>query len=196
MLRRPIPSVEDHRVNKFLIGLVAGVVAVPVVAFVLAFFGALPVATSASPLPLERALAETALHAKISAQAPKQIGIPVNEANIVTGAQIYRDHCSECHGLPTQPQPANTAGMFPPVPQFFKHRDGGEHRGQPQQLPANFVTRATAATYWRTRNGIRLTGMPSFEKALTDEQIWQVSLFLASRRNLPAAAQPYLTAGK
>lgn len=195
-MRQPYCKGVNEEMKKFWIGLLAGVVAVPVVAFVLAFFGALPVATSASPLPMERALAETALHAKISSQAPKQIGIPVTDANIVAGAQIYRDHCSECHGLPSQPQPADTAGMFPPVPHFFQHRPGGENHGQARQLPANFVTRATAATYWRTRNGIRLTGMPSFEKALTDEQIWQVSLFLASRRNLPAAAQPYLTGGK
>lgn len=182
--------------KKFLIGLVAGVVAVPVMAFILAWFGALPVATSAAPLPFERALAETALHAKINSQAPKQVGIPATETNIVAGAQIYRDHCSECHGLPTQPQPADTAGMFPPVPQFFAHREHGKAHGQPRPLSADRMARAAAATYWRTRNGIRLTGMPAFGKALTDEQIWQVSLFLASRRNLPAAVQPYLTRGK
>lgn len=179
--------------KKILIGVAAGIVAVPVIGFVLAFFGALPVATAAAPLPFERALAETALHAKISANAPKQIGIPVNDANVIAGAQIYRDHCSECHGMPEQPKPANIAGMFPPVPQFFAHRDG--RRGPQGPLPAAVLTRVAGANYWRTRNGIRLTGMPGFDKTLTDEQIWQVSLFLANRRNLPAAARQALTHG-
>ena len=179
----------------FWIGLVAGVVAVPVVAFLLAYFGALPVATSASPLPLEHALTETALRAKISAQAPKQIGIPVTDANVVAGAQVYRDHCSECHGLPSQPKPPDTAGMFPPVPHFFQFLNV-KRPGALKPLPEDVMARITKGTYWRTRNGIRLTGMPAFGKDLTDEQIWQVSLFLAHLRNLPPAAQPYLTAGK
>jgi mono/diheme cytochrome c family protein len=33
-------------------------------------------------------------------------------------------------------------------------------------------------TEWTAANGIRLTGMPSFEKVLNPTQIWQVSLLL------------------
>ena len=29
-------------------------------------------------------------------------------------------------------------------------------------------------TYWKVKNGIRLTGMPSFQKALTEQQMWRV----------------------
>ncbi len=33
-------------------------------------------------------------------------------------------------------------------------------------------------TEWKVVNGIRLTGMPSFDKVLNPTQIWQVSLLL------------------
>ena len=50
------------------------------------------------------------------------------------------------------------------------------------------------ATYWRTANGIRLTGMPAFDKSLTETQIWQVSLLLANANKLPPAAAAVLAA--
>ena len=34
-------------------------------------------------------------------------------------------------------------------------------------------------TYWKVANGIRLTGMPSFNNKLSDTQMWQVSQLLA-----------------
>ena len=35
-------------------------------------------------------------------------------------------------------------------------------------------------TYWKVANGIRLSGMPAFDKILNPTQIWQVSLLLAN----------------
>jgi mono/diheme cytochrome c family protein len=35
-------------------------------------------------------------------------------------------------------------------------------------------------TEWKVANGIRLTGMPSFDKVLNQTQIWQVSVLLKS----------------
>jgi thiosulfate dehydrogenase len=40
-------------------------------------------------------------------------------------------------------------------------------------------------TYWKVKNGIRLTGMPGFEKALSDQQMWQVAALMASADKLP-----------
>ena len=49
-------------------------------------------------------------------------------------------------------------------------------------------------TYWKVKNGIRLTGMPSFEKALTEDQMWQVSLLL-SKADKPLPAEAAKTVG-
>jgi thiosulfate dehydrogenase len=39
------------------------------------------------------------------------------------------------------------------------------------------------------KNGIRFSAMPSFEAKLTNEEIWQVSLFLRSADKLPPKVQ-------
>jgi mono/diheme cytochrome c family protein len=56
--------------------------------------------------------------------------------------------------------------MFPHAPQLFT--TGGNVSNDP-----------VGVTYWKVRNGIRLTGMPSFKASLTDQQMWQVSALLA-----------------
>jgi hypothetical protein len=44
-------------------------------------------------------------------------------------------------------------------------------------------------TYWKVKNGIRLTGMPSFDGALSDTAMWQVSLLLLQANQLPDAVR-------
>jgi len=43
--------------------------------------------------------------------------------------------------------------------------------------------------YWKVKNGVRLTGMPAYGKALTEQQLWQVTLLLSvADKPLPADA--------
>jgi mono/diheme cytochrome c family protein len=35
-------------------------------------------------------------------------------------------------------------------------------------------------TYWKVKNGIRLTGMPAFDQVLNETQMWQVTILLAN----------------
>jgi mono/diheme cytochrome c family protein len=48
-------------------------------------------------------------------------------------------------------------------------------------------------TYWKVAGGIRMTGMPGFEKQLTPTQMWQVSLLSANADKLPKSAKDILT---
>ena len=75
--------------------------------------------------------------------------------------------------------------MFPHAPQLFTAKE-------------TVTDDPVGVTYWKVKNGIRLTGMPGFQKALNDQQMWQVSALMASadklppdvlRNLLPAAAQ-------
>jgi thiosulfate dehydrogenase len=44
-------------------------------------------------------------------------------------------------------------------------------------------------TYWKVKNGIRLSGMPSYRELLTDDEIWQVSILLSrADKPLPSPA--------
>ena len=51
---------------------------------------------------------------------------------------------------------------------------------------------AHSETYWKVKNGIRLTGMPGFGDTLPDTEIWQVSLLLLHTPELPLTAQEVL----
>ncbi len=50
-------------------------------------------------------------------------------------------------------------------------------------------------TYWKVANGIRLTGMPGFEKSLSPTEMWQLSLLLADADKLPPSAKSVLAGG-
>src|SRR6267378_2868844 len=72
--------------------------------------GHAPVATSASPIPFEKALASVGLHAyldKLPHPAPQ---VAADEANVMARAKIYKEQCATCHGLPDEPKGAIQAG--------------------------------------------------------------------------------------
>lgn len=162
----------------FLLGFLLGVIIVPIAGILYFQFGLAPVATAASPMPLERLLANSALHAAIGRSAPKDSPIQATEPNLMAGATHYREYCAVCHGLPGAPKTAIARGEFPKPPVLLEGKGVSDD-------PAG-------ETFWKTKNGIRLTGMPAFDGALTDEQIWQVSLLLANSDKLPASVQQEL----
>ncbi len=161
--------------KKFLFGLIAGVCLIPALGYMYIRSGYVPVATSAPALPFERRLAQMALNASIAKDALAEAPIPANEANLVAGAKVYKEHCAMCHGLSGQPPSDIAQGMFPKPPQLFRGKG---------------VTDDPAGeTNWKATYGIRLTGMPAFMGALTNEQLWQVSLLLANADKLPESAK-------
>jgi mono/diheme cytochrome c family protein len=40
-------------------------------------------------------------------------------------------------------------------------------------------------SFWKVKNGIRLSGMPGFKQSLSEAQMWQVSALLAKADQLP-----------
>ncbi len=167
--------------KSFLLGFVIAVLILVGGAVGYFLSGSAPVATSARPMPMETYLAKKALHAVVEREMPKTVPIQADEANYLAGAQIYKDNCAVCHGLPGQPLTAIAHGMFPKPPQLM-HGKG--------------VTDDPAGeTYWKVANGIRLTGMPGFSGSLSQTQMWQVSLLLANADKLPESVKGALAAG-
>jgi len=161
--------------SKFVIGLILGLVAVPVMVYFYFSTGSAPVATSAPPMPFEKAFASMALHARVDKEAPKTAPIATDDAAYAAGAQIYKDNCAVCHGLPGQEQTAIAKGMFPKPPKLME---------------GTGVTDDPAGeTYWKVAGGIRMTGMPGYDKSLSTTQMWQVSLLLANADKLPKAVK-------
>lgn len=162
----------------FIFGIIVAIIAIAAGVYFYFDTGRAPVATSAQPMPFEKMLAKKAQHARIESEMPKTVPITADAAAYAGGAQVYRDNCAVCHGLPGQPQSHIAAGEYPPPPQLF-HGKG--------------VTDDPAGeTYWKAENGLRLTGMPGFGKSLSTTQLWQVSLLLANADKLPADVQQAL----
>jgi thiosulfate dehydrogenase len=166
--------------RKFLFGLILGLAAVPVAVYFYFSTGMAPVATAAPPMPFERTFARMALHARMDKEMPKSVPIAADDAAFTAGAQIYKDHCAVCHGLPGQAQSAIAHGMFPKPPKLM------EGKGVTDDPPGE--------TYWKVAGGIRMTGMPGFDKSLSTTEMWQVSLVCANADKLPASAKQILAA--
>jgi len=158
-----------------VIGVVATLVALALIAYVGIEAGIMPANADAKPSKLERWMARASLRATLQREAPK-IDNPValNDANLIAGIKLYGENCAVCHGGPDG-KPSNVArGLYQRPPQLAK--DGVED--DPDGM-----------TYWKINHGIRLTGMPSFGAALDDQQLWQLALFLKHMDALPPAPQ-------
>jgi thiosulfate dehydrogenase len=157
---------------RFLIGLILGILIVPAILFLYIRSGSAPSAATDPPIPFEKFLARGALHARINKEAPQRDVSSFTISDLAAGAEAYQKNCAFCHGLPSQPPSAASKGMFPRAPQLFTADD-------------TVTDDPVGVTYWKVKNGIRLTGMPSFKDALTDQQMWQVSALLARADKVP-----------
>lgn len=178
---------------RFILGIVLGAVLVPLVAVGYLLSGQAPVAVADAPMPFETRIAGMALQKRIQKDAPVRDLSGMSAPDLLAGADIYKKNCAECHGLPDETVTI-ADNMFPPAPQLMKPpkpRPGGRGPGGPGRGPS---TPRPNGDYWRVKNGIRLTGMPSFQNVLSDDQIWQVTGLIANRRRLPPEVQDALKA--
>jgi mono/diheme cytochrome c family protein len=168
--------------GRVLLGVVLGIVLVPLAVLGWLRFGKVPVAVADPPLPKEQLLTGVPLNARIHRELVKTPPIQADENNLVAGAAIYRDKCAACHGFHGKPSVFGPH-MFPDAPPLWEeHHHGTETMmGVSDDPPGE--------TYWKVANGIRLTGMPSYKGVLTETEMWQVSLLLANAdKPLPPAA--------
>lgn len=140
--------------------------------------GMAPAAVADPPMMMERKMASRSLDAHINKANVPAPPIQPSEENYVAAAKLYKDRCAVCHGLPNQPPPAISENMFPDATLMFKGK--GVTDDPPQE------------SYWKVRNGIRLTGMPSFKGILDDTQMWQLALLVANADKIPDPAKKLL----
>jgi thiosulfate dehydrogenase len=165
---------------KFFAGLILGLLILPCGAYLYFTGGSAPVATTDSDMPFEKFLAKKAQHARIDKEMPKTVPIQPTEVNLMAGADLYKQHCAVCHGLPLTQKSAISTGMYPKPPLLL------EGKGVTDDEPGE--------SYWKIYNGFRLTGMPGFSKSLTETQMWQVALLVANADKLPPSAKAILVA--
>lgn len=161
--------------SKFLIGLLIGIILVPLGFYLYLRSGDAPVATSAPPMPLERFFVRTAMHSTIASHETPVHLVSVSNDSLVAGAHVYMEDCAVCHGTPGEPPTAVARGMYPRPPQFFRPN-------------AKKIDDPPDEVYWKVENGIRLTGMPGFHQSLKDGQVRDLTAFIERATDLPPAA--------
>ena len=172
-------GMRPSRFPAFVLGLIVGLIIVPVSVYGYFRFGFAPVATGATAMPFEKTFARMGLHARMDKEYPRNAPIQGNDENYTAGAHIYREHCAVCHGAAGQPITSVAKGMYPKPPQLLD--------------PKHMVTDDPAGeSYWKVSNGIRMTGMPSFHPSLSETRMWQVSLLLANADKLPVSVNAIL----
>jgi mono/diheme cytochrome c family protein len=96
-------------------------------------------------------------HAK-GIQAPPGLG---DHAKIVMGTEHFAAHCAVCHGAPGVPRGDIAKGLYPKPPNLA---DASE-RFTPAEL------------FWILKNGIKASGMPSWQDH-SDGELWATVAFM------------------
>lgn len=163
--------------KSFILGVVIGVVVLGGGIYYYFVSGMAPAAVKDPPMMMEKKMANRSLDAHIEAAHVPAPPIQPSEDNYVAAAKNYKEQCASCHGLPDQPTKIAT-NMYPEATLLFKGK--GVTDDPPQE------------SYWKIKNGIRLTGMPTFTGILDDTQMWQLALLVANADKLPDAAKKIL----
>lgn len=170
--------------GKIILGFLLGVAVVAAGLFCYLKFGPLPVAVADAPLPYEKQVVRLPMNARIEREM-KTAPFGTSEDVFESGAHVYVTQCASCHGTPGH-DVEYAKHMFPSAPQLWKKH--GSHG------VVGVSDDEAGETYWKVANGIRLSGMPSYSKVLTDAQMWQVSLLLKNAdKELPEPVTQILT---
>jgi mono/diheme cytochrome c family protein len=156
----------------FLLGIVATLVSAVIVLYVGITQGVLiPPNADAKPPALEKWAASRSLRAAIDREMTRQANpVPLSNASLIAGIKLYAANCAACHGVASGPPSTIAVGLYQHAPQLGRQGVEDDPQGE---------------TLWKIQHGIRLTGMPSYTKTLSMEQMWTVTLFLKHMNSLP-----------
>ena len=153
-----------------ILGIVLTVAIIAGAGYVAVKTGSIPANADARPPKLEAWAARTSLHATLRGAASEKNPLPLTDENLLAGIKLYAQNCAVCHGGAAGKATAIAKGLYQRPPQLAD--DGVEDDPD-------------GVTYWKLYHGIRWTGMPAFGHTLTENQLWQLTLFLSKMDHLP-----------
>jgi mono/diheme cytochrome c family protein len=162
--------------GKFILGVIVTLIVVALGGLGVAMLGFLPTKADVEPPHWERHLAMGAVDASMERHAPHATNpVAPSDQNLEDGMKLYTMNCAVCHGgLDRKPITLGNS-FYPPAPNLVS---------DPPDDPEWH-------TFYTIRTGIRYTGMPAWEKTLSDTDIWKVTAFLSRMEKLPPAVQEY-----
>lgn len=155
---------------RFILGIIVTLGVLLVIAIVVVDFGLMSFRADQTPSDFESKYAMKAVDSstKRGAANLKNPTLP-SDLNLLDGMRAYKTNCAGCHGDPAQPKSPLAEAFYPPAPQFLSDMP---------DMPDN-------ENFYIIKHGIRFTGMPAWDKLVTDDQIWKVATFLSHMDKLP-----------
>jgi mono/diheme cytochrome c family protein len=127
------------------------------------YSGAFDVAASTPHNDFEQSLFRTAMRRSVVAMS-RGISQPprFTDDMVKNGFDHYEDMCAGCHGGPGIERSEIGKGLNPPAPNLAD----AVPAWSPRQL------------FWIVKNGLKMTGMPSFGKTHDDNEVWSIVSFI------------------
>jgi len=89
--------------------------------------------------------------------------LAVTDENVASGRELFAKHCAVCHGQDGRSKTEIASGM----------------KKKPTDLTASEMRGITdGEIWWVVTNGIRKSGMPAFKAKSSDQQRWQITLYV------------------
>lgn len=156
--------------RRFFIGFFIAAVVVLLVELVWIRFGFVDPRADVPENAIEKGVAMPALDASVGRHAPDlRNPLAPTDANLVAGMKIYQTNCASCHGDVRRPDGEFRDALYPRAPLFV--RDAPD-------MPEN-------QNFYIIEHGVRLSGMPAWQKILSEQEVWQVTTFLSHMDKLP-----------
>ena len=154
----------------FIRGMIVGALALAAGVYGYARLGFVDLRADQSPSALEERIAGNVMDESTGRHSlPQKNPLPPTVGNLLAGARLYRDKCSDCHGSPVNPNSDYGRSFYPRAPQFMK---------QAPDLPDH-------ENFYIIKHGVRWTAMPAWGNLMTESEIWQVVLVLNQFAKLP-----------
>jgi thiosulfate dehydrogenase len=159
-----------------ILGIVITILVLLIGGLGVALLGFLPTTANGHPPEMESHIAMSALDNSVERHAPRMNNpVPPTDQNLTEGLKIYTMNCAGCHGDLDRKPSTFGRSFYPPAPNLILHPpDDAEWH-----------------VFYVIRNGVRYTGMPAWDKTLSEPDMWKVTAFLTRIEKLPSAVQEY-----
>jgi mono/diheme cytochrome c family protein len=162
--------------GKFILGVIITVLVLILGGLGFAMLGLFPTNANVAPPHLESRIAMGAVDASMERHAPRVTNpLPPNDQNLEDGMKLYTMNCAVCHGALDRKPSSLSSSFYPPAPNLVS---------DPPDDPEWHV-------FYCIRTGVRYTAMPSWEKTLSEQEMWKITSFLSHMEKLPPAVQEY-----
>jgi mono/diheme cytochrome c family protein len=162
--------------RKFILGVIVTLLVLILGGLGAAMLGFIPTYANVAPPRIEAHIANTAVDASMERHAPHLTNpLPPSDQNFEDAMKLYTMDCALCHGGLDRKPASLGKSFYPPAPNLVS---------DPPDDPEWH-------TFYTIRTGVRYTGMPAWDKTLSEQDMWKLTSFLSHMEKLPPAVQDY-----